>query len=427
MAPSAKQTADGKAIKDGEPPKKDLTIESVGWLFIQKYYKTYTSDLGKLFGFYDKEASVFHEQFPEEAPESFEPAEKVALVARSSEGIRVLFEGQANQGKNKIVVESAAFQALVDGAIVIVVSGSWKRGLSPLWPFVQTFVLKAKSKAVYDLANDILKFVDVGRVSRTVEKVVTAKADTTEKETEETEAAQEEKKEEEKTEEAASTEQPASDAASNGTAEAAEAVAPQAAEPAEAAEPAKPAEPTEDGAEVAESAKPTEAPTPASSGSENTTDTEKTAVSTLRPTWATLAAIEPKNVTGKPATATSTPKPAPPAARKQSTTPTETAVFNGKYKKEEWYPIYIKNVDVEEDELRAALVRQFGDIKYFKKSNKTALCDFRRKEDQQKALEAKEMVLKVNTILLEPRIHKVANKMDPKKNAKPIKKNALKK
>ncbi|KAM9887047.1 hypothetical protein OXX79_013875, partial [Metschnikowia pulcherrima] len=118
---------------------------------------------------------------------------------------------------------------------------------------------------------------------------------------------------------------------------------------------------------------------------------------------------------------------APVSAAKKTASPSQApaqAAPNGKFKKEEWYPIYIKNVDVEEDELKAAIIKQFGDIKYFKKTNKTALCDFKSKDDQQRALETRELVIRSNVILLEPRIHKVFNgKPDAKKDKKPFKKN----
>lgn len=393
---------------------KDISIESIGWLFIQKYYSSYTTDIGKLFGFYDANAAISHECLPSETTEVEGRKQKTVHVANGSDAVKAFFEAQsAEQEKNKIIVESATFQNSIDDSILIVVSGCWKAGASPLWLFVQTFVLKAKGKTVYDVVNDVLKFFDLSEdykqtvvVKNTVEPVDTGISTPPASEPSVAESPKSEPAEEQpaKAEEEIPAEETPVPAASEEKKEAKPAVA--ASSPAVAA--------------AVAATESTEAPKPA--------------VPAQKPTWATLAAIEPKKapkVASLATPATSTATTAPVAARK-AVSPSQAAPgtfnTNSKYKKEEWFTIYIKNVEVEEDELKAALTKNFGEIKFFKRSNKTALCDFRNREDQQKALEAKEIVVRNNVILLEPRVHKTYyQKPDNKKDKKQVKKNGLKK
>lgn len=402
-----------------------LSIESIGWLFIQKYYSTYTSDIAKLFAFYDKDASLLHDEFPESAAaaasdnsDAAETADspKTVNLASGTEAIKKHFAAQsAVTETNKIVVERADFQKSVNESILIVVCGSWKRGTSHLLQFVQTFVLNAKDKTVYDVSNDLLKFIDLSEQFReqkvcaveangngaveSVEKVE-EKAEIPE----EVEAEEPEKIEAEKPEEAVNVEAEA------------EKVEPKLVENTEAESPVD--------TPSVQSEKPENVETEQGPKAE-----EKPAAPVApaaKPTWANLAAIEPKAPKGT----SQSPKTVPVAPKKSTppVQPPQPAPTNGKFKKEEWYPIYIRNIEVDDEDLRGALVKQFGDIKFYKRSNKAALCDFRHKEDQQKALEAKEIVVKNNVILLETRVHKPFNgKPDYKKDKKQVKKNGVKK
>lgn len=417
-----------------------LSIESIGWLFIQKYYSSYTSDITKLFAFYDKDASLLHDEFPvsnagADAADSTGAATgtKTVNLASGTEAIKKHFAAQSLVTEtNKIVVERADFQKSVNDSILIVVCGSWKRGGSQLLQFVQTFVLKAKDKTVYDVCNDLLKFLDFSehfreQEVRTVEAngngVVENVENVEEEKVEEVPEKVEEKVEGEKPEEVApevaeaKAENPEEksvkvEAETVGTAEVAEKVdiieTESSPEP-DAEEPEKSANPESDQQPRADE-KPAFALAPV-----------------VKPTWANLAAIEPKAPKG-----TTQPPKTPQVASKKSTPPVQppqtAAPTNGKFKKEEWYPIYIRNIEIDDDDLKSALVKQFGDIKFYKRTNRAALCDFRNKEDQQKALEAKEIVVKNNVILLETRVHKAYNgKPDFKKDKKQVKKNGVKK
>lgn len=405
-----------------------FSIESIGWLFIQKYYSTYTGDIAKLFAFYDADASLLHDEFASESPESA-PSTQTVHLAAGTDAIKKHFSAQADLAEtNKIVVERADFQKSVGDSILIVVCGLWKRGTALLLQFVQTFVLKCKGKTVYDILNDLLKFVNLSELfsNPDVKEVEVDEVNgngsvdhpDTVKQNDPPAAKPEESKPAEP--ETAEKAEKADDDQKPAIAEKAPA-APQAeaaAAPAEvkAESPAAPAAP----AQTAQSTTETPASLPA-----------QPSLPAQRPTWANLAAIEPKVAKTQAVSSPPTAKSAP-APPKKSASPSQTVqpaqANNGKFKKEEWYPIYIRNIEVEDDELRNALVKQFGDIKFFKRSNKAALCDFRNKEGQQKALEAKEIVVNGNAILLEPRLHKPFNgKPEFKKEKKQVKKNGAKK
>lgn len=410
-APAAPAEAAAASAKPEENQEK-LSIESIGWLFIQKYYSTYTTEAAKLFAFYDKEASLLHDEFP-----SVDHATTTVHLASGSDAIKKHFAAQAQADeKNKIVVEKADFQKSVNNSILIVVCGFWKKGASDLLQFVQTFVLKAKEQTVYDVSNDLLKFIDF---SDRESKVVQTEAEPS-KETEAAAPEEAEPKTEVKEAAAPVEEKP---------------VEAKAAQPAEkpAEQPAKVPKPSQEQEQTqeSESAEKPVAEKEASETKKPASSDEKSGAPSQKPTWANLAAIEPQGPKAPASSSPTTAKPTAVPAKKsaspaQPTQPTQPA--NGKFKKDEWYPIYIRNIEVEEDELKNALISTFGDIKFFKKSNKAALCDFRNKEDQQKALQAKEIVVKTNVILLEPRVHKPFNgKNDFKKEKKQVKKNGVKK
>ncbi|GEQ71096.1 hypothetical protein JCM33374_g4777 [Metschnikowia sp. JCM 33374] len=449
----------------------ELSIESIGWLFLQKYYGSYTADLSKLYGFYDAQAAISHENFPSESTHDNDTEDagkhntKTVHVAHGSEAVRAFYEGHAaaassSAAKNKIVVENATFQKSVADSILIVVSGSWKRGSSHLWQFVQTFVLRAKGKTVYDIANDVLKFIDLAEEYKETSIKVNVVEEKPAPKAEASAAPSNGEKPSENVELSAENPEKSEsvpDAAPEVAAEPKPVVpeaAPKATEEPEAIVDAEPSK--EEIVVVPEANEEAQAPktdaasteteeTPAASESEKSSEQEKPAAPAapaapaVKPTWANLAAIGPKTAPKNGAVAApiatkvaASPAAVPALVTKKAPSPAQPApqaTANGKYKKEEWYPIYIKNVDVEEEELKAALVKQFGEIKFFKKTNKTALCDFRSKEDQQRALETREMVIKTNVILLEPRIHKTFNnaKPDAKKDKKHLKKNGFKK
>lgn len=393
----------------------EFSIDSVGWLFVKKYYSTYTTSIDTLYSFYDKKASLLHDEFPISTDETVPKQAKTVHVAAGSDAIKTHYEAQAKSDeKSKIVIESADFQESIEGSILIVVCGSWKRGSSNLWQFLQTFVLSAKGKTVYDVSNDVLRFFDLSEdyQSRSLE-------------TKSVEAPQVKADEDSTPEVAVDTK---TDAEAEPSPEVTAAVEAQESSNAQETANAKGDESLELAA--LNSAAPTTEATDdvaiAKTDSASRTDGEN---APQKHTWATLAAIQPKTtskVASVPVSTTvvkTTPPPPKPAS------PSQQQASVNKFKKEEWYPIYIKQVEVDDEDLKSALIKQFGDIKFYKRNSKAALVDFKYKADQQKALDAKELIVKDNVILLEPRVHKAFNnfKQEGKKDKKPVKKNGIKK
>lgn len=104
------------------------------------------------------------------------------------------------------------------------------------------------------------------------------------------------------------------------------------------------------------------------------------------------------------ATSTSSPVATAAVAAKPST-------YGPKYKKDEWFPIYIRGIrdPITEELLRKHLSAKFGPIKFLKVNIFIALCDFVDYELQQRALDAKETTLSGITIQLEVRESKANN------------------
>lgn len=396
----------------------ELSVESVGWLFVKKYYSTYATSINTLYSFYDKNASLLHDGFPTSSDENAPKQAKTVHVAAGIDAIKTHYEIQAkSDDKSKIVIESADFQESIEGSILIVVCGSWKRGSSNLWQFLQTFVLSAKGKTVYDVSNDVLRFFDLSEdyQNRTIE-INRVEAQSKADEESKAEVAIDTKTDkvaESAPEDAMVTTQEAQQTHSD----------------------------TKEINDVQGDEQPTElAPlttvTPVAETGEDdaSVKTEEASKSDgdavpQKHTWAALAAIQPKT-TSKVASvpvSTTVVKTTPPPTKSASPSQQQTSV--NKFKKEEWYPIYIKQVEVDDEDLKSALIKNFGDIKFYKRNSKAALVDFKYKADQQKALDAKELIVKDNVILLEPRVHKAFNnfKQEGKKDKKPVKKNGMKK
>lgn len=396
---SAKQVPNGS-------PKNDLefSIDSVGWLFVKRYYSTYTSSMNSVYTFYDKNAQLLHDEFPISSVSS-EKVAKTVHLARGSEAIKAHYRKQSQKSeKCKIIVESANFQESLEGSILVVVCGLWKHGSSNLWQFLQTFVLSAKGKTVFDVFNDNLRFFDLSEDY--VEKTVVV--DHVEPQAVPMNAAV-------KIELTVTTGEPISTVEGDSRAT------------------AKDRRPVDEAPVVSQGKTETDIAQQMSRAqtygdetskpAESIVETQKAIGSLQKQTWAHLAAIQPKipsKIASVPVS-TVVKTTSPPVI--SSISPSHQIAANGtKFKKEEWYPIYIKHVEVEDEVLRAELVKQFGDLKFFKKNGKAALCDFKNKADQQKALDAKEVIVKGNVILLEPRVHKPFNLKQEKKEKKPIRK-----
>lgn len=419
--------------------------DSIGWLFIEKYYELYTKNINNLYVLYDKNASISHDKFPA----SEKSSSRVLYKAKGTDAIKDHFKADSNDAKkNRVVITSANFQFSVDKSILIVVFGEWSKGDSQYWPFSQTFLLTSRKETVYDVVNDILKFVDfeeykpqvtvvkqqestpVSNTPTENEESIPVTSDVTT--TEVTEPAplskyevSEEPKSESDTsavENQAKTKVVASDPIKENKAESSKAK--------ETLESAKTPEVVETST-VKEDVKAVESK-PVKPSSEKVTESKKSEESKKSDSkpekeskqrnsnqplsWADLAAKEPPKSAAKIATVASPGAakvaPAPSPIVKKASPPSvpvptiqnpPQAQANGKYKKEDWYPIYIRNVEIDPEVLRQALIKEFGAIKFFKKNVKIALCDFENKEHQEAALKQKQMKIGENTVYLEPR------------------------
>lgn len=432
-----KESKECNEAKEAKPSKEgELSIESVGWLFVKKYYSTYATAIESLYSFYDGNASLLHDGFPTSSNENDCKDAKTVHVASGNDAIKAYYEEQANgTEKSKIVIESADFQLSIEGGILIVVCGSWKRGSSNLWHFLQTFVLSAKGETVYDVSNDVLRFFDLSEDYKEKKVIVNRVEPSVQKTIDYVDEAKPELDGDNEIESKESISTEVSVPSTTATVPSAAVPVPSTSEleGSEKSETENKKETVDVSSASLTQAPPAEDTKPVEVEQSVSSEDEKPTLPAAKQTWANLAAIEPKissKVASVPASTTvvkSTPSPAATKATSPSQQPTST---NGsKFKKEEWYPIYIKHVEVDDEELKSVLIKLFGEIKFYKRSNKAALCDFKHKADQQKALEAKEIVVKGNVILLEPRVHKPFNnyKQDGKKDKKPIKKNGIKK
>lgn len=351
------------------------TADSIGWYFIQSYYSYYHKNINQLFKLYDKSASLYHGDIPE--------ISKDLIQAHGTDAIKAVYKNH-EKTNNKIIVVNADIQLSVNNSILIVVTGEWSKNGSSYYQFNQTFILcKGINDSTYDIANDILRFIDYEfKHDLLVEKEAVEP---------EIEAEKVENGEAEKTSEAAE------------ATTASESPAPVAATPAVSESPAPVPETT-----AAESP----APVPAAT-TETVKEPESEPEQSGPISWAALAATaKDKSPVPKPSTPAKSPSTTVPVPAKKPTSP---AAINGKYKKEDWFPIYVRGCEsLNEDELRNHLISNFGEIKFFKQSSNIALIDFVNGDAQKKALNAKKTIINGTTISLEVRESKNARKEKPK-------------
>lgn len=371
---------------------------SVGWYFLELYYGFFNDAVDKIHKLYHPHASLSHAEFPVEG------GNRTIHHANGNDAIKKRF-GQISPAVNRIVISSADIQVCLLDKILIVAHGQWSRDGSAFWQFNQTFVLcPGKRETSFDLANDVLRFVDYELFQEEGES---------NEETEMTKAGdygKENGEKGEKTETAAETAPMAAPMPVITTAPAAE--APEATTGTLAAASAGTESATaqkdttvltQPTAEAESESKGTEQDAVAEQEAEHES-TETQAAERGPMTWAALAATakEGKTTTLKPAKKTSPAGSASPTVAAPVTSPTASAT--GKYKNEDWFPIYVRGIkDVDENTLRDHLSKSFGPVKYLKANMNIALCDFRDAESQRRALNARETVVDGVPILLEVR------------------------
>ncbi|KAK7679565.1 hypothetical protein QCA50_017468 [Cerrena zonata] len=453
------------------PPAESSSVlpESIGWLFIERYYEVYTKSINNLFKLYDKNASISHDKFPN----SESPEQKVLYQAKGTEAIKSHFQGveSSPEVQNRIVITSADFQLSFEKNILIVVFGEWAKGDSPYYQFSQTFLLSPSKEKVYDVGNDVLKYIEVGKydeskINQTYVESVKPESEKPVAEATPVSNGSKQAKQESKDTETEVKSVPAEKSEKAGKAEPkAEPKAEKSEPKSEKSEKSEPkvepkAEPKTEPKDESSEAKDEEPVEPRDKSSDvndldkdaDTTEfkpsdegdfTKESAKYSAPLSWAALAAKEPpKSSTGQTATVASpgaakaAPAPAPIVKKSTppqkvspapSTNPTARTTPNGKYKKEDWYPIYVRDVEVDDEELKDALAKNFGQLKFFRRNNRVALIDFKTKQDQEAALKAKTLKIGENVISLEPREHRNNNSKPDFKRGRDKKQNTNKK
>lgn len=386
------------------PVKESLSeerVSNIGWYFIKSYYDFYIAKLDVIHKIYHDNASILHDAFPEEGKKGNGDDElTTSYKAQGTDAIKKCFAEHLSGGgndNNRIVITSATFQVSLEKNIIIVTFGEWSKNDSPFKQFTQTFVLTpGKRESTYDVANDVLKFIesngfkDNQEVKDDKEEVAEEKPVATKEEPvpePETEP-EKEKVEEEKVE--AETKEAEPEKKELAVEEPNKEETPKS-EPLEKEE-----ESPKEEVKLEEPAKPKSPPQPMTWA-----DLAYQAVPTSKP------ASKP---TSKPTTSASTAASTPTSAKKAPVAATQSTGGSGKFKKDEWYPIYIRGIrTIDEKVLKDHITKKFGELKFFRTNQNIALCDFVYKEAQRKALEAKETTLDGVVINLEPRELKTGN------------------
>lgn len=362
-------------VVNGDTPSDPVSLtperaSSIGWYFIQSYYEHYNSSIETLYKFYTSSGYISHGELGNN---------KVLHQAHGTESIKKLFDKlNTENAKSKIIVLDANIQLTLNDAILIVVSGEWSKNGSKYYQFNQTFVLAPGVKeSTFDIANDVLKFIDYDYKHDILkQETETIELEAKKEETDNTNASE--------IKQATGTKTPAEDvkAASDAETEPVPEVRPKAVESTDDSQETEPKEPES-----------TEVTTPPQNGNIS---------------WAAVATTAKDKTSKSPIIS----KPVP---KKTTPTPTSNVLPNIRYKKEDWFPIYVRGCEgIAEKVLKDHLSKQFGEIKFFKLSGNIALCDFLEYEGQRKALDTKKTIVEGNTISLEIREAK-ADKRDNRK------------
>lgn len=419
------------APQQAQAPLLNERAASIGWYFIESYYNFYNSNIESIHKLYHPKASLSHAGFPSTGLDG----DKIHQ-ASGIDAVKARFSNDPLLKKNdsRIVVSSADIQVSLGDKILIVVTGEWSKGGLPYWSFSQTFLLSpGRKENSLDLTNDILRFPSFQDFSRKEgkEEIQEAKEVVTEPNTEAKENKVEAKVAPEPKAEAIKAAAPKAAAEPKSV----EAKTEQEEKSGEPEQKPKKVEatvaPTSNKVAIAaavaatkpeakDSAKPEEAEDSGSGSAPKLSWAANLAATTVKPTTKTSSkspvetsaslAEGSSNATSALASPPSSPLATAvtvaSTATKVNSVPATTTGANGpKYKKDEWFPIYIRGIrdPISEDSLRKHLSAKFGPIKFLKVNVFIALCDFVDFESQQKALDAKETTISGITIQLEVR------------------------
>lgn len=425
---TANGTSSGAGVK--------LTIErahSIGWYFIESYYELYNKNVENLYKLYNSDASIRHGDIP--------TISKSLCQGSGTDSIKALFNDVSSRKiKNKIIVVNADIQICMNNSILIVVTGEWSKNNSPYYQFNQTFVLcRGINESTFDIANDILRFIDYefkhqtladkkdiklkdpvpeaeepkadAKVANEENSKSTSKAPELDKQ----EVKQEQPVKSESTPEKVQKKELIEEKNDQSSAQKKEKTDKDEKEDSTEFEKVLPKEEKSDNESKSQSETEKENQEPEAGNQEQSFNGNGGPIS-----WAALAA------TAKEKSPMASSKPSPNAVKSQPVTKkpaaqqTVTPLPNGKYKKEDWFPIYIRRCEeLTEKDLRDHLTKKFGEIKFLRQNMNIALCDFLDSEGQRKALEAKKTVINGVEVSLEVRESKTSkkdkSKSDPKR------------
>lgn len=424
---------------------------SIGWYFINSYYDFYNNNVDAIHRIYKQNAAVSHAGFPSKGG-------RVIHKAQGLDAIKARFAlDDLKASNNRIIITSAAFEVSLQKNILIVAFGEWSRNDSPYYQFTQTFVLTpGKKENTFDVANDVLRFVDYEEFKdeseydqekeKPTEKVTEPKktAEVTKEETPklgtpkpevETKPLKaeslkpESKSESSKPESKSESSRPESSKSESSKSESSR---PESSKSESSKTDSSRPESSKSESSKTDSSRPETSSTKSDSRSESSSSRPESSFSSAAP----KAEPEPKaEATGEPKpTEANTPRtsvensPAPSAgsgapmswaalasqsagkpvtpikapAPKPVKKPAPPKSKNGKG--EGFYPIYMRGVGpLESEKVSAYLAKHFGPVKVFNKSDKIALVEFTNAEGQEKAIAAKEGTIDGTTFTLEPR------------------------
>ncbi|ANZ77493.1 BA75_04920T0 [Komagataella pastoris] len=413
-------------------------LTSIAYAFIKYYYSILNSDTKSLNKLYTIDGSLTHSN----QTEPFKPAQKV----QGNEKIKDYYADSVLEGAS-VMISTIDVQKSFNESILIVCFGemSLKENgeLSPAHKFVQTFVLVPTKQDIYDLSNDLLRFIpDVDDEVPATEAENTEEVDEAKAET-------------------------ATEGSTNGEVEVAEEKPDGVFSPKIDTKASTPETVDEESKTSTESVASTETQKPEKP--EETEETEKTEKTESDATDATSKKSEAVNPNPKPlswadklksddksSNASSTrvivhqkdkdsKKPKKSTTNHNNTNDKETETTesqsNGtgnksakkkaasaKKNNSDFYPIYIKGIekDVTEKDLTQALQKAFGKVETCKIDRLIALVDFADASSQKNAIQAKTIEVKGHVIKLEPRTKrdnkpkkKSANSSQKKLNAIP--------
>ncbi|KAI0463118.1 hypothetical protein LJB42_003135 [Komagataella kurtzmanii] len=405
-------------------------LTSIAYAFIKYYYSILNSDTKNLNKLYTIDGSLTHSN----QTEPFKPAQKV----QGNEKIKDYYSNSVLEGAS-VMISTIDVQKSFNESILIVCFGemSLKENgeLSPAHKFVQTFVLVPTKQDIYDLSNDLLRFIpDVDDEIPATEAENTEEVDEAKTETATEESTNGEVEVAEEKPDGVFSPKIDTKASTPETVDEEPKTATESETPTETQKPEKPKE-----TEKTEKTEKAE-----SDASDATTKKSETVSLNPKPlSWADKLKSDDKSsnasstrviVHQKDTKDSKKPKKSTTNHNNTNDKETETTesqsngtgnkntkkkVASAKKNNSDFYPIYIKGIekDVTEKDLTQALQKAFGKVETCKIDRLIALVDFAEASSQKNAIQAKTIEVKGHVIKLEPRTKRDNKPSHKKKSA----------